>query len=60
MNTINPDRLAAMGERRREVIERILAYRLLAERITDPQTLDAIRRLIEELEAQLKDLPSDS
>ncbi|MBR0758298.1 hypothetical protein JQ604_39485 [Bradyrhizobium jicamae] len=60
MNTINPDRLAAMGERRREVIERILGYRLLAERITDPQTLDAIRRLIEELEAQLKDLPSDS
>jgi len=48
-----------MDDKRQAILDRIVRCRLLAERTTDPQMLDGIKRLIEELEAELEILPPD-
>lgn len=40
-------------------MDRIVRYRVLAERITDPQASEGIKRLLKELEAEMQSLPPD-
>jgi hypothetical protein len=45
-------REASMCEKCREIDAKVEHYRQLAERLTDRQTLDGIRRIIDELELE--------
>ena len=44
---------------RQAIFDQILRYKMLAERVTDQQVEEALKRLIRELEEQLKSLPED-